>query len=380
MTPPLSLYVHMPWCVSKCPYCDFNSHALRGELAGDAYIDALLRDLATEATRGGSRLVETVFIGGGTPSLFSGEQIGRLLDAVAASLPLAPDCEITMEANPGTVEHGRLDEYRRAGVNRLSIGAQSFDENALIKLGRVHNPDDTRRVFGQARAAGFDNINLDIMFGLPGQDLAGAMADVATAAELGPEHISHYQLTLEPNTAFYHSPPLLPGDEETWDMQVETGQVLAASGFRRYEVSAFSQAGRACRHNLNYWRFGDYLAVGAGAHGKFTDADNRLFRYSKPANPRSYLQAMATPDFAVAERPVTEPERVFEFFLNVLRLADGFDLHGLGEVSDEARTLMTRGLEEAEERGLVAPLPGERWQPTEFGFRFLNDLQAVFLP
>ncbi len=378
---PLALYVHLPWCVRKCPYCDFNSHTAGDAPPRDRYVDALCRDIALEARRALARPLQSVFLGGGTPSLFSGGEIGRVLDCVREHFQLAADAEITMEANPGTLERHDLGGYRRAGVNRLSLGAQSFDAAMLAALGRIHGPAEISAAVAAARAAGFDNLNLDLMFALPGQDLAMAGADLAAALELEPEHLSLYQLTLEPNTVFYRQPPAaIPDDELAWEMQEQAFERLAAAGFARYEISAFSRPGAACRHNLNYWTFGDYLAVGAGAHGKVTDERGRVCRYHMPLHPRAYMdQALAA---TVAEVPGHYPdaaELVFEFMLNALRLPQGFS-----EQCFEDRT----GLSMGELRPRLTELAGQgllegtdaRWRPTALGLRFLNDLQAAFLP
>ena len=288
---PLSLYVHMPWCVRKCPYCDFNSHSAPEGAPTRRYIDALLADLDREAVFAGDRPIESIFLGGGTPSLFAPAEIARLLDAVRRCFALAPDVEITMEANPGTVECGAPAGYREAGVNRLSIGAQSFDDETLQKLGRIHGGDDVRRAVTDARLAGFDNLNIDIMHGLPGQTAEKACADLRSAAELTPTHLSWYQLTLEPNTVFHARPPEdLPDEETAWAIQDAGAELLCSSGFKQYEVSAWARQDLRCRHNMNYWLFGDYLAVGAGAHGKISDSGG-VTRYRKPANPLQYMLA-----------------------------------------------------------------------------------------
>ncbi len=376
---PLGLYVHLPWCVKKCPYCDFNSHTAGDEAPTARYVDALLRDIEFESERAGRRVVETVFLGGGTPSLFSTEEIGRILEAVRSMLSLARDAEITMEANPGTVECGTPAGYRDAGVNRLSIGAQSFDDNLLQVLGRVHASDDIRRAFAAARDGGFDNINLDLMHALPGQTIDMALADLDAAIDLGPEHMSWYQLTLEPNTVYYARPPAnLPDSDTATDIQDAGIERLADSGYRRYEVSAYARDELRCRHNLNYWRFGDYLAVGAGAHGKFTDKGS-ISRYSKPANPLQYMQSMESGGEPDPGRPVDRRDLVFEYMLNALRLSDGFDERefvaqtGLG--ADQLRNAAGKSLE----RGLIERTVKGIWRPTPLGARFLDDLAQEFL-
>ena len=376
---PLSLYVHMPWCVRKCPYCDFNSHSAAAGAPTTRYIDALLADLDREAVIAGDRPVESIFLGGGTPSLFAPAEIARLLDAVRHRFVLSAEVEITMEANPGTVECGAPAGYREAGVNRLSIGAQSFDDEALQKLGRIHSGDDIRRAVTDARSAGFDNLNIDLMHGLPGQTVEKACADLQSAAELNPTHLSWYQLTLEPNTVFHARPPDdLPDEEMAWAIQDAGAELLESLGFEQYEVSAWARNGLRCRHNVNYWLFGDYLAVGAGAHGKISDAGG-VTRYRKPANPLQYMLAMEHGDETGPGQRLSQDDLVFEFMLNALRLTTGFR-----EADFVART----GLPNARllaamtgplEKGLIARDENATWRPTELGRRFLNDLQAEFL-
>ncbi len=378
--PPLALYVHLPWCVRKCPYCDFNSHRAGDDPPRGDYLAALIRDLDEEAERAAGRGIVSVFIGGGTPSLFSGEEIGRLLEAADARLNLVADVEITMEANPGTVERGRFGEYRSAGVNRLSLGAQSFADPALAALGRIHGAADTLRAFSEARDAGFDNINLDLMFALPAQTLEGALRDVETAIGLDPEHVSHYQLTLEPNTVFHHSPPPLPDADLAWQMQEACHARLAAGGYRQYEVSAFALPGRQCRHNLNYWTFGDYLAVGAGAHGKLTAADGTVSRYTRPASPRAYMESRRTQERGDPLLPVTGDELVFEYMLNALRLVSGFRIGDFAERTGLPAAMLAGRLEAACAKGLLERPDAGSVRPTALGRRFLNDLQAEFLP
>lgn len=379
--PPLSLYVHLPWCVRKCPYCDFNSHTAGDDPPRDRYIDALLTDLEREVLRAGERTLESVFLGGGTPSLFSPAQIGRLLDAVDRSLGLPATVEVTMEANPGAIEHGTFAGYREAGVNRVSLGAQSFAAGMLQKLGRVHGTEDIETAFREARAAGFDRLNLDLMFALPGQDVTMALADLDRAIGLQPDHISWYQLTLEPNTVFYSRPPAdLPGDELAWEIQ-EAGQArLQQAGFEMYEVSAYAQPRQQSRHNLNYWRYGDYLGIGAGAHGKVTDAAGHVWRYEKARHPLSYIKGMETDAQPAVPMRVTEEDLVFEFMLNALRLVEGFSV-----LQFESRTGLPLGLvrdrlDRAVARGLLEPKGDDSWRPTDLGRRFLNDLQGLFLP
>lgn len=378
--PPLSLYVHLPWCVQKCPYCDFNSHA-----AGDAaprrrYLDALLLDLENEASLGVGRQIETVFLGGGTPSLFSPDEIAELLDGVRASFDVAANAEITMEANPGTVECGEPAGYRDAGVNRLSFGGQSFNDELLKKIGRIHASDDIVRAVNDARSAGIDNINIDLMHGLPGQSIAAALDDVQAAMRLDPTHISWYQLTLEPNTIFYARPPDdLPDDETACEIQDRGQAMLAENGYGQYEVSAYARDNRVCRHNLNYWLFGDYLAVGAGAHGKVSDARG-AFRYVKPANPLQYMNTMEARGHRSQPRPIAQGELVFEFMLNALRLTDGFSESIFVERTGRSAGELAEVMQQAAGKGLVSRADDAVWRPTPLGRRFLNDLQAEFLP
>lgn len=380
--PDLALYLHLPWCVKKCPYCDFNSHTAGANPPRDRYVAALCRDLEREAARAAGRPLISVFIGGGTPSLFSGEEIGEILDTVRANFALPADAEITMEANPGTVERHNLAGYRQAGVNRLSLGAQSFDAKTLLALGRIHGPEEIAAAVTDARAAGFSNVNLDLMFALPGQDLAMAAADLERALALQPTHLSLYQLTLEPNTIFYRQPPArLPDDELAWDMQVQAFQRLGTAGFRRYEISAFATDGKTCQHNLNYWTYGDYLAAGAGAHGKITDSDGAVWRYRKTAHPRAYIEECLRdePLIATTER-IDAADRVFEFMLNALRLPQGFSESLFESRTGLSATTLRARLAELAARGLLVSSGSDQWRPSELGLRFLNDLQAAFLP
>ncbi|HEX5787067.1 MAG TPA: radical SAM family heme chaperone HemW [Woeseiaceae bacterium] len=378
--PPTSLYVHLPWCVRKCPYCDFNSYTAGTAPPKARYLAALTKDLRLEAGRMPGREIISVFLGGGTPSFFSPGEIAGVLQAISAHFRLASDVEVTMEVNPGTVEGGDPAGYRAAGVNRLSIGAQSFSPASLTTLGRIHSPADTRRTVAAARAAGFDNFNLDLMFALPGQDVAAALADLDEALALAPPHLSWYQLTLEPNTVFHARPPGgLPDDETAWAIQEAGRERLARHGFEAYEVSAYARDGRRCRHNLNYWTFGDYYAAGAGAHGKLSTG-NGVRRYAKPANPQAYMDDVERRTEPQPLGPaLAAAEALFECMLNGLRLEAGVD---------EARALERTGLEAAAfraaaagalRRGLLERTPGGAWRPTSLGFRFLNDLQAEFL-
>lgn len=378
--PPLGLYVHVPWCVRKCPYCDFNSHELKGDIPAVDYVDALLADLEQDLPAVWGRPVLSVFIGGGTPSLLPPEALDRLLSGLRARLKLLPDAEITLEANPGTVEAGRFSEYRATGINRLSIGVQSFDDDLLQHLGRIHGRREAIRAAETAHAAGFDNFNLDLMFGLPAQSPAQGREDVATAIALEPTHVSYYQLTLEPNTAFGYRPPSLPEEDVIIQMQQAGQAQLAAVGYAQYEVSAYARAGRQCSHNLNYWQYGDYLGIGAGAHGKVTDmVAGRIERYAKVRHPRDYLVAATTAERVSSRSVVARDEAGFEFMMNALRLREGFATELFTQRTGLALTAVTRPLQEAERRGLIAWTP-QRVCPTQRGYDFLNDLLELFLP
>jgi len=378
---PLSVYLHLPWCVRKCPYCDFNSHAAGSpEQRGD-YVDALVRDIDRESARVPGRTVQTVFIGGGTPSLFSPSEIGRILDALASKLHLANDAEVTMEANPGSVERGSMAGYRAAGVNRISLGAQSFDDVMLKRLGRIHDSADIEAATREIRGAGFELMNLDIMYALPQQSLEQALADVRSALALDPGHLSHYQLTLEPNTVFSARPPQgLPGDDLAWGMQEACHAVLEEAGYRQYEVSAFAMPGQACRHNLNYWRFGEYLGLGAGAHGLVLESNGALLRTEKPANPRQYMQSMAAGDPDTRVRRLAAQDALFEFMLNVLRLPDAFTAGEFTARTGQPAALLRAAVEPAIGQGLLERAGPDAWRSTSRGYRFLNDLQGLFLP
>ena len=378
--PPLSLYVHVPWCVRKCPYCDFNSHPLGPQGLPEArYLQALLEDLAEEAGEASGRALVSVFFGGGTPSLLAPATVARVLEAAGRDPGLAPGAEVTLEANPGTVDAGRLRELRAAGVDRLSLGAQSFDERLLRRIGRIHSAREAAAAVEAARSAGFENVGLDLMYGLPGQTVAGALADVQAALALEPEHLSHYQLTVEAGTAFDRHPPPLPDEEVVAEMESACRARLAEGGLARYEVSAFACPGRQCRHNLNYWTFGDYLALGSGAHGKLTrGAGGRVLRRARHARPGDYLSA--GPGGRRAEvRALAAPDLVLEFFLNVLRLAGGVPQALFAERTGLPPETATGALAEARTRGLMTAEPG-RLRATEAGLRFLNDLCALFLP
>jgi len=376
-SPPLSLYIHLPWCVRKCPYCDFNSHAMPGRIPQDEYVAALLADLDRDLPRVGGRKLISIFFGGGTPSLFEPEAIGRVLDGVRSRFECAAELEVTLEANPGTIEHGRFAGYRGAGVNRVSLGAQSFNARHLQRLGRIHGSGDIGRAVDELRRAGLDNFNLDLMYGLPEQTLAEALADVHAALELAPAHISHYQLTLEPGTVFYHQPPPLPDGDATWEMQVTCQELLSTRGYEQYEVSAYARPQKQCHHNLNYWRFGDYLGIGAGAHGKITIvSEGRIVRTVRRRQPREYLSDRTS---SIEINEVSSRDLPFEFMLNALRLTDGFELAWFEERTGLERTALDGPLTVAVARDLLQ-CHSDRCVPTALGARFLNDLQAIFLP
>ena len=390
--PPLSLYIHIPWCVRKCPYCDFNSHEARGEVPEERYVAALVADLERELPRVWGRRVHSVFLGGGTPSLFSARAIDAVLAGARARLTLAADAEITLEANPGTFEAEKFRDFRAAGVNRLSIGIQSFDAARLKALGRIHDGLEARRAI-EIALRNFDNVNLDLMYGLPGQDVAAACADIETAIAFAPTHISAYHLTLEPNTLFHRFPPQLPDDDATAAMQDAIEAALDAAGYEHYEVSAYAKRDKEtlithhsspitassarCAHNLNYWQFGDYLGIGAGAHGKLSFPD-RIVRQTRLKHPGRYMEAAEQGAAVESERAVVPADIGFEFMMNALRLNGGFPVRLFAERTGMPLAAVLRELIEAEERGLVTR-DHERVAPTALGRRFLNDLLQVFL-
>jgi putative oxygen-independent coproporphyrinogen III oxidase len=378
----IALYVHMPWCVRKCPYCDFNSHQLKSAQPDSNYIDALLRDFELELPRIGQRHIGSIFFGGGTPSLFQPEQFSSLLTELRRRMAFADDVEITMEANPGTIERGRFPGYAQAGINRVSLGAQSFSATALQRLGRIHSADDTYRAVEELRAAKLDNFNLDLMYALPDQTLEEALFDVRTACALGPSHISYYQLTLEPGTVFHSRPPPLPDDDAAWQIQAAGQRLLAEAGYQQYEVSAYARSGARCRHNLNYWLFGDYVGIGAGAHGKITLAEpRRILRTVKPKQPREYQEQIRRAAGLVALGETTQvagSDLPFEFMLNALRLNEGFTVRDYENRTGLPISELRAPLLAGQERGLLA-VTTSGWQPTDLGLRFLNDLQASFL-
>ena len=376
---PLALYVHIPWCIRKCPYCDFNSHTA-AKLPEQAYIQALLTDLASELPYIWGRKLESIFIGGGTPSLFSAAGIDELLCGVRALLPFRPNIEITLEANPGTFEQAKFKGFREAGINRLSMGIQSFNPQHLQALGRVHNQAEALRAADIARHAGFTNFNLDLMFGLPQQTLPQALADLQQAIQLRPTHLSWYQLTLEPNTLFYKQPPVLPDEDLLVDMQLAGQALLAQHGYQQYEVSAYSQVQYQCVHNRNYWEFGDYIGIGAGAHGKYTDpADQSIHRYQKPRQPADYMQRVQQGQARSQTTTLVVADIIFEFMLNALRLQAGFPLSLFTERTGLAVELLSNGLQQGMQRGLLE-LDGSWLKPSPLGWQFLNTTIQLFLP
>lgn len=376
---PLAIYVHLPWCVRKCPYCDFNSFTASAEPPKARYLRALARDLERQSPLAGRRSVGSVFLGGGTPSFFSPDEIAFLLGEVRKHFNLDDDVEITMEANPSSVESGDPEGYLRAGVNRLSVGAQSFNEDHLRTLGRLHDVADIRRAVADARAAGFDNINLDIMYALPEQSADEAMSDLDAAFALDPEHISWYQLTLEPNTVFHARPPRgLPDDERIWAIQEAGQRRLHEQDYRQYEISAYAKPGRECGHNLNYWRFGDYLAFGAGAHGKIS-RNAAIERYVRPGNPEAFMRSVEK-DEPLRMAGVSPADRQFEFMLMALRLNEGFTADRFKLATGLSAGALAENLAAAIDRGLMEMSGPGAWRATEIGRRFLNDLQATFLP
>ncbi|EOG9063426.1 radical SAM family heme chaperone HemW [Vibrio fluvialis] len=385
LTPPaLSLYVHIPWCVQKCPYCDFNSHALKADIPEEEYIDALLEDLDTDIERyqlaGDLRLLHSIFIGGGTPSLISADGIGRLLRGIEARIAFKPDIEITMEANPGTIEAERFAGYHHVGVTRISIGVQSFEPEKLTRLGRIHGRDEAVNAAKLAHQIGLNSFNLDLMHGLPDQTLDQALADLDRAIELEPPHLSWYQLTIEPNTMFYFKPPTLPDDDALWDIFDLGHQKLTEAGYVQYEISGYSKPGYQCQHNLNYWRFGDYLGIGCGSHGKLSFADGRIVRTTKVKHPRGYLAAyqnLAKP-YLDSEQLVEDVDRPFEFFMNRFRLIEPCPKADFSATTGLPISVIQPTLDWAIEQGYLSE-NDTHWQITEKGKLFLNDLLAAFM-
>ena len=379
-TPPLSLYIHIPWCVSKCPYCDFNSHEARGDIPEDRYIKALIADLEQDLAAVWGRTVESVFIGGGTPSLFSAQGIAQLLSEIRARLPLKPDAEITLEANPGTVDQARFSGFREAGINRLSMGIQSFQDDLLLAIGRIHNGTEAHNAVESARRAGFENINLDLMFGLPAQTTAQALQDLGTAVDLQPAHLSCYELTIEPNTRFYRQPPQRPDDDALWEMQTAVQSQLGNAGYPRYEVSAYARPGRQCRHNLNYWQFGDYLGIGAGAHAKISSAATQtITRTSKVKHPRAYLDAAHSEARISSRNELSADDVILEFAMNSLRLDSGFTKAAFTAATSLPYASIEAQVHAAIKRQLLTADNGVI-KATATGQRYLNELLQYWMP
>ncbi|OIX97112.1 MULTISPECIES: radical SAM family heme chaperone HemW [Pantoea] len=372
--PPLSLYIHIPWCVQKCPYCDFNSHALKGEVPHLEYVQHLLQDLEQDLPLTAGREVRTIFIGGGTPSLLSSHAMQTLMDGVRARLPLAADAEITMEANPGTVEADRFSGYQAAGINRISIGVQSFSPQKLERLGRIHGPQEAKRAAELAAALGLRSFNLDLMHGLPDQSLEEALDDLRQAIALNPPHLSWYQLTIEPNTLFGSRPPQLPDDDALWDIYEQGHQLLTAAGYQQYETSAYAKPGYRCEHNLNYWRFGDYLGIGCGAHGKLTQADGRIVRTVKTRHPRGFMKG----NYLDKQHEVADEDKPFEFFMNRFRLLEAAPRAEFQRYTGLDEQTIRPQMEQAIAAGYVTESASE-WQITEKGKLFLNSLLELFM-
>lgn len=374
--PPLSLYIHIPWCVRKCPYCDFNSHESRNPIPETAYVDALIADLEQATPNIWGRKVRSIFFGGGTPSLFSAEAIDRILSNVRALAQLEYDAEITLEANPGTFEAERFAGFKAAGVNRLSLGIQSFNEKHLKSLGRIHDAKEARNAAKHAIDI-FGNVNLDLMYGLPEQTMEEALNDIQTAIDLGPTHISAYHLTLEPNTPFYHKPPVLPDDDSSAEMQESIENLLGKHGYEHYETSAFAKHGKRCRHNLNYWLFGDYLGIGAGAHSKLSFHDH-IMRQSRTKQPNAYMKGTADNTHIDSERILEKEDFGFEFMMNALRLTEGFDITQFSATTGKSLISIEAALRKAEQKGLISRTP-THIAPTLLGQRFLNELLQLFM-
>ncbi|MDR0219043.1 MAG: radical SAM family heme chaperone HemW [Enterobacteriaceae bacterium] len=372
--PPLSLYIHIPWCVQKCPYCDFNSHALKGEVPHQEYVDHLLADLRHDRPMVDGREISTIFIGGGTPSLLSADGMRRLLDGVRALLPLSPQAEITMEANPGTVEADRFSAYQQAGINRISIGVQSFGSDKLIRLGRIHGPEEAKRAARLADNLGLRSFNLDLMHGLPNQTLDEALSDLRQAIELSPPHLSWYQLTIEPNTSFGSRPPVLPDDDALWDIFSQGHQLLTAAGYQQYETSAYAKPGYQCQHNLNYWRFGDYLGIGCGAHGKISFEDGRILRTVKTKHPRGYMQGR----YLDQQNQVDNEDRPFEFFMNRFRLLETMPRQDFSDFTGLAESSIRPQIDKALAQRYITE-NAMHWKITQHGKLFLNSLLELFL-
>ena len=377
---PSSLYVHLPWCIKKCPYCDFNSHVKGSIEERKKYLHTLLKDITMEGNKFSDATLETIFIGGGTPSLFEPVEINKILEHIKKIFIISDDIEITMEANPGSLEHKNLSEYRMAGINRLSLGAQSFNEDSLKLLGRIHGVAEIFTSYEEAKLARFDSINIDLMYGLPDQTQQMAIEDIRTAIRLNPEHISYYQLTLEPNTVFYKKRPKnIPPHDLLYSMQNESLEILQAANYFRYEISAFSKAGLECRHNINYWTFGNYIAVGAGAHGKYV-LNEKIMRYQKPSLPRAYMNGTFEDSGEFISRTLEESDILLEYMMNNLRLISGFSKKHFESSTGLSFDLVEEKLISLSQLGLMKEAQKELWRPTALGFRFLDDIQAKFLP
>ena len=379
--PPLSLYIHFPWCVQKCPYCDFNSHEIKTGIPEATYIDALLKDLENDLPLIWGRKINTIFMGGGTPSLFTPEAMESLLSGIRARIPVSPNAEITIEANPGTVENEYITGFKAAGINRISFGIQSFNDHTLKKLGRIHNAESARQAVLKAQQAGFERINIDLMFALPEQTLAQARFDLETALALNPTHLSYYQLTIEPNTAFHHTPPTLPNDDASWEIFQQGKSILKNAGFKQYEVSAYAKDEDNCRHNTNYWLFGDYLGIGAGAHAKITNgAEQSITRYRKHKHPKEYLTNVATSAVA-GEQVLTDQELLFEFLMNALRLNEGFNTEIFTQRTGLQLNTLQQQLEPMINKNLIEwDQTTNRVYASEQGKMFLNDVLEQYLP
>ncbi|MDH3326134.1 MAG: radical SAM family heme chaperone HemW [Gammaproteobacteria bacterium] len=379
--PPLSLYIHFPWCIQKCPYCDFNSHEVKNGIPEEIYINALLKDLENDLPLVWGRKINTIFMGGGTPSLFSPEAMDTLLSGIRARIPVSPNAEITIEANPGTVENDYIPGFKQAGINRISFGVQSFDDEILQKLGRIHNAESARHAVKKAQTAGFERINVDLMFALPGQTLKQAKFDLESAIALSPTHISYYQLTIEPNTAFYHNPPTVPNDDASWEIFQQGKSILNDAGFDQYEVSAYATKNDQCRHNTNYWLFGDYLGIGAGAHAKITDGSQQsITRYWKHKHPKEYLSSVEKSAIA-GQQNLSDKDLVFEFLMNGLRLNEGFHSEVFCNRTGLNTTALNKQLTPLINEGLI------EWnqtsnviQASEKGKLFLNEILERCLP
>jgi len=381
--PPLSLYIHFPWCVKKCPYCDFNSHEQKSDFDETRYIDSLLKDAEQALPTIWGRSIHSIFMGGGTPSLFSPESIDRLLSQLRSLLAIRPEIEITMEANPGTFDFGsnkeKFREFRSAGINRLSIGVQSFNDEHLLALGRVHNKEQAIIAIETAQQAEFNSINLDLMYGLPGQDKKQALSDIQTAVDLQAEHLSHYQLTIEPNTYFHKVPPVLPDDDQSWEMQIQCQEVLAKNNYQHYEISAYSKTDQHCKHNFNYWHFGDYLGIGAGAHSKISNAHQQnINREWRLKNPRDYMENVNQGKHIGGSQILTRKDIGLEFMMNALRLTDGFEIDVYNRHTGCQINMIDTALNEAEQKNWIT-IDIKKIQPTETGKRYLNNLMELFL-